>query len=876
MLSGHTVVNDRFVQTSDRLLLLSSLLHSFHARPDVIEPLTGFTPLHCLMHDGIERGIGVVSWGSDGDGHSDETADKVPHVGLLTRYEPIESLLTQLVEAGKRWGYERRNCEAAKDEGEDIEADDGEDDEKNEAKRHWRANALAKQREQIGERLQIETKKASLLDAQDAHGNTALHWCVHYRRVDLVAMLLLHGARIDIKNHAGTKVYDMVQWQTKEEKEGMNEQNEDDASHSSKASSGKKTTSTSKKGLPKTASSSSHPSSIHPHPLLASFDSSVYATPSSDVNARKWGLPEGMRIEHPSYEGESEEAAIKRLIFSQALFDAVDAGDNGNLDAVKRLVKEWLDAERSGRFKMYPLMYRADHAYNHPLHVAVSYEDDNVAILYELLKLPFAFHVQSAATNYPPLHAAAMNNNEAAVRALIDAGCNVNFRDVVTGKTPFLCLIADVCPIIEQDDDDGDDGDDASALVAAEYRTQSNIFQMMNLLTMNGSDLYARDDDGNNALHHIAHTGWKFKLLQTIRQKMKQHNRATEMANMQNQYGCTHMHFALAQPFNRPSHLKILRTLFNAGGTITEPRSIAGMTPLQCLAPNTPQQTLIEIADTVRMDVEELKRGMKHPREREIDGRSSFVVCTDICAGRESSPIPMLSGGFVVTEHDMPIFRYRTHLQPSDATRTFCETWNTMAKMTEEYARERERSSRTPTEGWNERRVESVSLQQRLFGIEHLAPERKTIEPHMIDIRMTEWKGWGLFARTPIPANFALPIIGEVVTLSEIEHREVEYIKHQRIYLNDEMRLKDPLQVQDYAIDLCNFANVSRFLNHSCEPNMKLWLQPHGRRLMAYTKRAIKADEELCIDYMLTHMESKPRSVTLCHCGSKHCRRFIM
>lgn len=135
---------------------------------------------------------------------------------------------------------------------------------------------------------------------------------------------------------------------------------------------------------------------IRPHPLIASFDSSLYASHDSSIIRRRWGLNEGLCVEANRFSDESDASAIKRLLFQRKLFQAVEDGDNGDIAEVRRLVTEWQPAYASGA-RMHPLCYRADSDWMAPLQTAVSYEKENVDILKLLLQLPHCYHIQSKA-----------------------------------------------------------------------------------------------------------------------------------------------------------------------------------------------------------------------------------------------------------------------------------------------------------------------------------------------------------------------------------------------------------------------------------------------------------------------------------------------
>lgn len=59
------------------------------------------------------------------------------------------------------------------------------------------------------------------------------------------------------------------------------------------------------------------------------------------------------------------------------------------------------------------------------------------------------------------------------------------------------------------------------------------------------------------------------------------------------------------------------------------------------------------------------------------------------------------------------------------------------------------------------------------------------------------------------------------------------------------------------------------FLNHSCEPSAAV----AGKRLLVALKH-IRKDEEITMDYSLTDADLHWK--IRCHCGAKHCRRYVL
>lgn len=295
--------------------------------------------------------------------------------------------------------------------------------------------------------------KTSLLDVQDVHGNTCLHYAVAHHRVDLVGLLLLHGANHEIANRENVKVEDLVDWQmvgvhsrckmNSTPTNGVGGAGFPDDDGDIDMTSFEPPSSASQQTVAVMDSQESMRekkplSSIHP--LIRHLDPSVYSSCTRLIE-RRWGTADGLRIEACQFEEETSTAAIKRLLFQARLHAAVIAGEDGDLPRVKALVREWSAAYAdSTRLRMFPLAYRADAAYAHPLQEASSYVSDSVLVLQKLLRLPFLLHVQVRRFQYAALPLAVVSCNLAAVDLLIRAGANVNLRDALNGKTALHAI----------------------------------------------------------------------------------------------------------------------------------------------------------------------------------------------------------------------------------------------------------------------------------------------------------------------------------------------------------------------------------------------------------------------------------------------------
>lgn len=114
------------------------------------------------------------------------------------------------------------------------------------------------------------------------------------------------------------------------------------------------------------------------------------------------------------------------------------------------------------------------------------------------------------------------------------------------------------------------------------------------------------------------------------------------------------------------------------------------------------------------------------------------------------------------------------------------------------------------------------------------------------NIFKTEKKGYGLIATSYIPAGaFIMEYVGEVLNSKQFEKRASDYSKQMNAHYYF-MALSS-----DCVIDATKKGNISRFINHSCDPNAETqkWTVNGELRIGFFSKTPIMADEEITFDY---------------------------
>ncbi|GFU75163.1 histone-lysine N-methyltransferase SETD2 [Trichonephila clavipes] len=130
-------------------------------------------------------------------------------------------------------------------------------------------------------------------------------------------------------------------------------------------------------------------------------------------------------------------------------------------------------------------------------------------------------------------------------------------------------------------------------------------------------------------------------------------------------------------------------------------------------------------------------------------------------------------------------------------------------------------------------------------------------------------KGWGLKLLEDVPiGNFVIEYVGEVLSRHDFKQRVKQYAREKSNHYYF-MALKT-----DEIIDATNKGNLSRFMNHSCDPNCETqkWTVNGELRIGFFAKRDLKAGEELTFDYQF---QRYGREAQKCYCESELCTGYI-
>ncbi len=139
-----------------------------------------------------------------------------------------------------------------------------------------------------------------------------------------------------------------------------------------------------------------------------------------------------------------------------------------------------------------------------------------------------------------------------------------------------------------------------------------------------------------------------------------------------------------------------------------------------------------------------------------------------------------------------------------------------------------------------------------------------------LELRSSRIHGSGVFAREAIAEGARIiEYTGEVISVKEADRRaDVKQDDGHTFFYSLNKR-----QIVDGGVG----GNVSRFINHSCDPNCETRIEKG--HIYVYAIRAIAAGDELVYDYHLfldRRLSRGEREIYVCRCGSANCRGTLL
>lgn len=456
-----------------------------------------------------------------------------------------------------------------------------------------------------------------------------------------------------------------------------------------------------------------------------------------------------------------------------------------------------------------------------------------------------------------PLMEACENNHMEIVKYLLRAGASATHKDVEGFTCLHLAAKSGHYNIVEHllskriiDINCQDDGGWTAMIWATEYRHVDQV----RLLLSKGADINIRDKEENICLHWAAFSGSA-----EIAELLLDANCDLQALNI---HGDSPLHIAA-----RENRLECITLLLSHGADVFL-KNREGESPPDCCSHGSKAWAVLQSSRRER------------DRSFGLNPKCQNILHSDIALGQEAVPIPCVNS--VDSEpypedykyikencvtSPMNIDRNITHLQycvcKDDCSSSLCmcgqlslRRWfDKNGRLLPEFCREEP---------------------PLIFECNHACSCWRSCKNRVVQnglrVRLqlfrTDEKGWGVRTLQDIPqGTFVCEYVGEIIAEDEAEMRQNDG------YL---FSLDDKPQDQ-YCIDARFYGNISRFLNHMCEPNLlacRVFTTHQDLRfphIAFFASESIRAGEELGFNYGDHFWEIKSKLFS-CECGSSKCK----
>ncbi|KAJ8267432.1 hypothetical protein COCON_G00126040 [Conger conger] len=456
-----------------------------------------------------------------------------------------------------------------------------------------------------------------------------------------------------------------------------------------------------------------------------------------------------------------------------------------------------------------------------------------------------------------PLLEAIVHNHIEVVRYLIQSGACVyqTEEDGSTGlhhaaKLGNLEIVTLLLGTGQVDINAQDSGGWTPIIWAAEHKH----LPVIRALLHRGADVTLKDKEMNVCLHWASFAGC-VEIAELVL------NAGCPLTSV-NLHGDTPLHIA-----SRESYLDCV-TLFLSRGADIDIMNREGDTPLSLARCDSPVWVSLQIN-------RKLRRGIAN---RVV--RTERIICSDVAQGYENVPIPCVNG---VDEEGCPsdykyisencetsamnIDRNITHLQHCSCTDD-CSSSNCLCGQLS--IRCWYDKDRRLLQEFN--KIEPPLIFECNLACSCYRSCKNRVVQAGIKVRLqlyrTEKMGWGVRALQDIPqGSFICEYVGELISDAEADVREDDS------YLFD----LDNKDGEVYCIDARYYGNISRFINHLCDPNIipvrvfMLHQDLRFPRIAFFSSRDILMGQELGFDYGDRFWDIKSKYFT-CQCGSEKCK----
>ncbi|KAM4640864.1 histone-lysine N-methyltransferase EHMT2 isoform 2-T2 [Discoglossus pictus] len=489
-----------------------------------------------------------------------------------------------------------------------------------------------------------------------------------------------------------------------------------------------------------------------------------------------------------------------------------------------------------------------------PLHAAV--QKGSLEMCHILVQAGANFNATDKVLRTPLLEAV-VNNHIALTKYLVQCGACVYHKEEDgstclhhAAKSGNLEMLSFLLSTGQVNVNAQDNGGWTPIIWAAEHKH----IEVIGMLLTRGADVTLQDNEKNVCLHWASFTG-SAEIAEVLL------NAQCDLHSV-NFHGDTPLHIA-----SREGFLSCVN-LFLSRGADTEARNNEGDTPCDLTLEHTDVWYALQLNRKIRQGIS----------NRAV--RTERIISRDIAHGYERVPIPCVNGVDddpapedykYVSENcetsAMSIDRNITHLQNCGCLDD-CSSSNCLC-------------GQLSIRCWYDK--DGRLLQEfnkieppLIFECNQACACWQTCKNRVVQsgikVRLQLYRtakmGWGVRALQAIPqGSFICEYVGELISDAEADVREDDS------YLFD----LDNKDGEVYCIDARYYGNVSRFINHLCEPNLipvRVFMSHQDLRfprIAFFSGREIRSGEELGFDYGDRFWDIKSRYFT-CQCGSERCK----
>ncbi|XP_071507959.1 histone-lysine N-methyltransferase EHMT2-like [Diadema antillarum] len=460
-----------------------------------------------------------------------------------------------------------------------------------------------------------------------------------------------------------------------------------------------------------------------------------------------------------------------------------------------------------------------------------------------------------------PLHAAAENSHLACVQYLVKCGANINHKDD-EGSTPLhiatksgnMDMLGYLLTLGKIDLNLQDNGGWTPVIWGADYKNAVSV----RFLLEHGADALVRDKEQNIGLHWAAYSG-----CQDVMEVFLNHSKDNKNhLNALNVHGDTPLHISA-----RENHYGCAMQLLVRHADVTIKNNESELA-LDCAKPKS--DVYLAIQANIRMKMAIKRRNI----------RSEVILSRDIAHGLENVPIPVVNAvnndgvptDFLYVKDNCETSRLNIDRNIKHMQGCNCE---------DDCFSEACACSRSSVRCWYDkdgRLMPDFNYQEPPMIFECNRACRcwrncrnrvvqNGLRQHMQVFR-TPSMGWAVRTMQDVPrGSFICEYAGELLSDADADQRQDDS------YLFD----LDNREGDVYCIDARFYGNVSRFINHRCEPNIvpvRVFVDHQDLRfprIAFFASRDIRAYEELGFDYGDKFWAIKSKYF-LCCCGAPTCK----